>query len=203
MALMARLPPALRIAARMEDNCKRLIGSYNRLFDDFHGTTSQMQGLFRRYVEDLRRQEEEDPHNYGSIRLTFRVFRFAAVQHLLEVCVKLLWGDEGDQLIVQVKCWPYVLPSAQIYFHRNYPMLIDAEGRGQRLKRALADATKLFIKYRPCAASVLTNRLALGLMLGDGKERQCGEPCEEGSCHCLAHFVGAPMERHAKRRRTR
>ena len=49
--MASRCPPALRIAARMEQG---LIGSYNRLFPDLHGTTAEMQKLCDGFESELR-----------------------------------------------------------------------------------------------------------------------------------------------------
>jgi hypothetical protein len=182
----------------LPDGVQRHIGSFNRLFPDFHGTVSEMEMIWDGFESRLRELRPGAMENYEDPKIdiakhTVPVSWDADKELPVWCSVQLQGTDDGvERLAVvvetrhsQVKCGMY----------KAWRTNLDDPDKLQHFKRSLAAAAKFMADYRPCKGPNWQ------------PDYRCGRHCVDGKDHCLRHWVGVPFQaavdaRAAKRQRT-
>ena len=186
----------------LPDGVQRHIGSFNRLFPDFHGTVSEMEMLWDGFEARLRELRPGAMENYEDPKINIAKravpVSWDADKFLPVWCsVRLLEHHRGvEKLAVVVELRPSNGPSqVKCVYHKAWSTNLDDPDKLQHFKRSLAAAAKFMADYRPCKGPTCTPGY------------HCGKHCVDGKDHCLRHWVGLPFQaavdaRAAKRQRT-
>ena len=188
----------------LPDGVQRHIGSFNRLFPDFHGTVSEMEMLwdgFEARLRELRPEADdgEDPQidiAKHAVPVSWNADEPAYKKELPVWCsVQLQETDDGvERLAVVVETRHSAVRCAM---RKAWSTNLDDPDKLQHFKRSLAAAAKFMADYRPCKGPTQCYHTGW----------HCGHHCVDGKDHCLRHWIGLPFQaavdgRAAKRQRT-
>ena len=184
----------------LPDGVQRHIGSFNRLFPDFHGTVSEMEMLWDGFEARLRELRPGAMENYEDPKINIAKravpVSWDADKELPVRCsVQLQEHDHGVEKLVVVVETQLGFVRVKCVMDKAWSTNLDDPDKLQHFKRSLAAAAKFMADYRPCKGSTCTPGY------------HCGKHCVDGKDHCLRHWVGLPFQaavdaRAAKRQRT-